>query len=412
MYNYKEKVSSLFLNKSLLNAQYFGTLSITFHGGFCMRNLALITEYNPFHNGHIYHIESARALVKPDVTMAIMSGNFTQRGELAITDKFTRTEACLQHVDLVLELPFLNAVSFADDFAKGGVHIAGLMQATDLVFGSESGDIEGLKKAAKESEDLSHSEDFHDLVRSGKSYPRAMDELSQSDFLSSPNNTLGIAYIKMVEQLGLNIKVDTTKRTGNHYSDQELSKHAFSSATSIRKALFNQEIDEAKKYMPPTLVDKMLSQHLASNEDMFKTLKTIILTKSLADLREIYMMTEGLEYRLKDKVKSAHSYMDFLNQVKTKRYTWTRLSRLMIAILLNITKDLMASYQLSNSVRVLGMNQVGQAHLKTLKDVEIITNVNKQNRSLVSHEVTATEVYNTFTGGLKTDFNTPVIIGS
>ena len=405
-------MSSLFLNKSLLNAQYFGTLSITFSGGFCMRILALITEYNPFHNGHIYHIESAKALVNPDVTIAIMSGNFTQRGELAITDKFTRTKACLKHVDLVCELPFLNAVSFADDFARGGVHIAGLMGATDLVFGSESGDIVGLREAAKESNDLIESEAFHDLLRAGKSYPRAMDELSQSDFLSSPNNTLGIAYIKMVEEMGLNIRVDTTKRTGNHYSDQELSNQAFSSATSIRRTLFNHDTDDAKQFMPSALVDEIMSNHLASNEDIFTTLKTIILTKSLSELREIYMMTEGLEYRLKDKIKTSHSYSDFISQVKTKRYTWTRLSRLTIAILMNITNEIMEEHRLNNCVRVLGMNKTGQAHLKSLDDVEVITNVNKNNRSLVSHEVTATEVYNTFTGGLKNDFNTPVIIES
>ena len=116
-----------------------------------MKILALITEYNPFHNGHIYHIEKAKELVKPDVTVAIMSGSFTQRGEIAVTDKFTRTRAALCHVDLVAELPFLNAVSSADDFARGGVHIANQLQATHLVFGSESGDINALLNAAHES---------------------------------------------------------------------------------------------------------------------------------------------------------------------------------------------------------------------------------------------------------------------
>src|SRR5699024_12161316 len=109
-----------------------------------MKILALITEYNPFHIGHIYHMEKAKELTKPDVTVAIMSGNFTQRGEIAITDKFTRTEAALGYVDLVAELPLLNAVSSADDFARGGMHIADKLGATDLVFGSESGSIDSL----------------------------------------------------------------------------------------------------------------------------------------------------------------------------------------------------------------------------------------------------------------------------
>ncbi len=122
------------------------------------------------------------------------------------------------------------------------------------------------------------------------------------------------------------------------------------------------------------------------------------------------MMTEGLEHRLKDKIRSAGSYDAFLSAVKTKRYTWTRLSRLMIAILLNITEDVMDQHTLGDSVRILGMTKNGQQYLKTLDSVTIITNVNKKNRDLVSHEVTATEVYNTFTGKNKNDFNTPVII--
>lgn len=375
-----------------------------------MKILALITEYNPFHNGHIYHIEQAKALTEPDVTVAIMSGSFTQRGEIAVTDKFTRTEAALQHVDLVAELPFLNAVSSADDFARGGVHIANLLQATDLVFGSESGDIDALVNAAAESRRLEHSPEFTELLKQGYSYPRALSTLADNALLASPNDTLGIAYINAVNELASPIRPGTVKRVGNKYSDTALSDAGFSSATSLRGALFAGETAEAVKFMPESLVKKMMSGHLASNEDFYSTLKTIILTLSPEELRNIYMMTEGLEHRLQDKIRSADSYDEFLSAVKTKRYTWTRLSRLMISILLNITDEVMKEHTLTSSVRILGMNDNGRNYLKSLEDVSIITNVNKKNRDLVSHEVTATEVYNTFTGSKKTDFNTPVII--
>lgn len=376
-----------------------------------MKILALITEYNPFHNGHIYHIEKAKALTEPDVTIAVMSGNFTQRGEIAITDKFTRTEAALQHVDLVAELPLLNAVSSADDFARGGVHVADKLQATDLVFGSESGNIDALIAAADESARLEVSPEFNDLLKQGYSYPRAISTLAKNTLLASPNDTLGIAYINALKELNTSIRPGTIKRIGNNYSDAALSSAEFSSATSLRAALFQGDIKQAQKFMPENLIHQMMNQHLASNEDFYKTLKAVILTRSAAELRNIYMMTEGLEHRLQDKIRSADSYEAFLSAVKTKRYTWTRLSRLMIAILLNITTDVMNQHMLTDSVRILGMTKNGQQYLKSLDSVNIITNVNKKNRDLVSHEVTATEMYNTFTGGQKNDFNTPVIIG-
>lgn len=376
-----------------------------------MKILALITEYNPFHNGHIYHIEKAKALTEPDVTIAVMSGNFTQRGEIAITDKFTRTEAALQHVDLVAELPLLNAVSSADDFARGGVHVADKLQATDLVFGSESGNIDALIAAADESARLEVSPEFNDFLKQGYSYPRAISTLAKNTLLASPNDTLGIAYINALKELNTSIRPGTIKRIGNNYSDAALSSAEFSSATSLRAALFQGDIEQAQKFMPENLIHQMMDQHLASNEDFYKTLKAVILTRSAAELRNIYMMTEGLEHRLQDKIRSADSYEAFLSAVKTKRYTWTRLSRLMIAILLNITTDVMNQHMLTDSVRILGMTKNGQQYLKSLDSVNIITNVNKKNRDLVSHEVTATEMYNTFTGGQKNDFNTPVIIG-
>lgn len=375
-----------------------------------MKILALITEYNPFHNGHIYHIEKAKELIQPDVTIAIMSGNFTQRGEMAITDKFTRTKAALQYVDLVAELPLLNAMSFADDFALGGVHTAKVLGATDLVFGSESGNIGDLKAAAEQSAHLQHSSEFHNLLKQGFSYPRAMSELSNNKLLSQPNDTLGIAYINAIRKLGATIKPETITRSGNNYSDAKLSDTAFSSATSLRSALFKGDLENAAQFMPEDLIKDMMTGHLSSNEDFFNTLKVTILTRSPEELKNIYMMTEGLEHRLKKFVRTARNYDEFLSAVKTKRYTWTRLSRLMIAILLNITNEVMQTHELTKNIRILGMTENGQQYLKTLEDPIIITNVNKKNRSHISHEVTATEVYNTFSNNSRNDFNTPVII--
>lgn len=132
---------------------------------------SLITEYNPFHNGHIHHIEASRRLTGADVVIAIMSGNFTQRGEIAVTDKFTRAEAAIRHVDLVVELPLLNAISFADDFAMGGVHIAELLGSDHIVFGSESGDINALKEVHSKLKDSDIKSRMETYMKKGYSYP-------------------------------------------------------------------------------------------------------------------------------------------------------------------------------------------------------------------------------------------------
>src|SRR5699024_9890186 len=129
-------------------------------GGLCMKILVLLTEYNPFHNGHIYHIKKAQEKIEPDLKVVIMSANFTQSGEIAITDKFHRIREVLKHVDLVIELPFLNAVSYADDFALSAVHTAHLVGASHLVFGSEDGKIDNLKQAAKKAQELNKNDDF------------------------------------------------------------------------------------------------------------------------------------------------------------------------------------------------------------------------------------------------------------
>src|SRR5699024_8154829 len=206
------------------------------------------------------------------------------------------------------------------------------------------------------------------------------------------------------------IKIDTIRRIGNNYNDKTLSSLNFSSATSLRNSLLNGNYEEAKAFMPASLIEEMVSKHLASNEDLFISLKIKILTMSINELRSIYMMTEGLEYRLKEKIKEATSFDEFLSKVKTKRYTWTRLSRLMISILMNVKKSDMTDLTDHNSLRILGMTKIDQAHPKLPNNLPIITIVNKKDRLLVPREVTSTAVYNSVPHGQLNDFNSPLII--
>lgn len=379
-----------------------------------MRVTSLITEYNPFHNGHIYHINESRKVTDADIVIAVMSGNFTQRGEAAVIDKFIRTRYALEHVDLVAELPLKSAVSFADDFALGGVHTADLLKSTHLVFGSESGDIDALRRLHDDMEGSVDKDRLSMLIRQGYSHPRAMEAMTGNPDVGGSNNILGLGYLKALEVLDSPITPLTIKRQSNRYNDPLLSEGAFSSATSLRNSIMDGDGEDAKRFMPPGLVDEILAAGPVGNESFFKSLKLLITHKTPEELREIYMMTEGLEHRLKAMIRGADHYDEYMHRVKTKRYTWTRLNRLMTCILLNIRWRDMENWDVRDleAVRILGMNSKGREYLSTLKggDTEIITNVNKKNAHHITDEIMATDIYNIAAATGRSDFNTPVII--
>lgn len=372
---------------------------------------SLITEYNPFHNGHIHHIEASRRLTGADVVIAVMSGNFTQRGEIAVADKFTRAQAAIKHVDLVVELPMPWAISFADDFAHGAVYMADLLGSDHIVFGSESGDIDALQHTYQKLKEQDIKEKMEAFMKAGYSYPRAINQAIGSDIFAGSNNTLGLSYLRAIDTLGADITPLTIPRLGNQYNETTLSESRFSSATSLRQAIQEGRIEEASHYMPEELARLIHAHGPLSNEVLFDTLKLLIQRSTPASLRDIYMMTEGIEHRLLAKIRNHRSYGTFLADVKTKRYTMTRLNRLMIYILLNITKSQIAALKMPEAVRVLAMNRIGQAFLKTLpEDLEVITNVNSRNSALIQNDIIATDIHNIYSGSSRNDFNTPVII--
>ncbi|WP_239749426.1 nucleotidyltransferase [Mammaliicoccus sp. H-M34] len=378
-----------------------------------MKSVALITEYNPFHNGHVYHAESSREIADSDVAISIMSGSFTMRGEPAILNKFKRAEMAIQYVDLVIELPLVYAISSGDLFAKGGVHIAEQLQCDALSFGSESGNIDDIKNAIKQIEQVTNDERYQSMIKEGKSHPRIIAELVQdTNLLKGSNNLLAIEYVKHIMQNNLSINPLTIQRKDNMYLDPELNKTThISSATSIRNAYFNDE-DNYKFSLPETSYE-ILSQSKGLNwEHFFPLLKWTILRATHDELREIYMMTEGLEFKIKKDIKESTSFEMFVTHLKSKRYTWTRIQRLLTAILLNIKTEDVLNYEPS-AIRVLAMSQKGQAYLKTIKDkcpLPIITNVNKQSASYFENEIKATELYQFISGETATDFNQPVHI--
>ncbi len=375
-----------------------------------MKSVGLITEYNPFHNGHHYHINQSKNIANADVSIAIMSGNFVMRGEPAIYNKFTRAKMALSAVDLVIELPTTASLSSSDYFADTAIKVANYMNVDTVAFGSENNDIETLKLLAQKIIQIEQSTAFSQKLKEGKSYPRIISELlNDHEALLSPNNLLGISYLKAIKKLAPHIKATTIKRESAQHHDASIQHDEFASGTSIRTSLINQ--DGLWHKVVPTNIHHLYNKpHLTLNQ-VFPYLKYQILAMPHELLKNIYTVTEGLENRLKTYVNDANDFHEYVQLLKTKRYTYTHIQRVLMNILLNtqqtdVTNDIEA-------VKVLAMNDHGRQYLKYLKkqfpNRQYFTNINKNNAHYFKNEIKATQIYNAISGQQQTDFNTPVI---
>ncbi|EKU46190.1 nucleotidyltransferase [Staphylococcus massiliensis] len=375
-----------------------------------MKSVALITEYNPFHNGHERHAIQSKFKTQSDVTIAIMSGHFVMRGEPAIFNKFTRAKMALSTVDLVVELPLIGALSSSEIFAEMGVKVADYMGCEHLSFGSESGDLEDFSRGMQALNQIEQSDQFKAEIKKGKSYARIVSELLDNpDIVTHPNNILGLSYMKAISRFAPHISPHTIKRTGaNHHDENLTSSSKLASGSAIRKALSKHE--DISPFVPKEVRALYQTQTLTW-DDCFPYLKYQIEAQSSDALKQIYTMSEGLENRLKSTIHDSDAFESFMNGLKTKRYTHTHLQRVLTNVLLNFKyEDVKRDVQ---GVRILAMNDTGRAYLKHLKatypDRNFETNTNKKNQALFQHEIKATRIYNLISGQRDTDFNTPVI---
>lgn len=359
----------------------------------------IITEYNPFHNGHKYHLEQAKKDTNANSIVCVMSGNFMQRGIPALIDKWKRAEIAVKNgVDLVLELPLVYSVSSAEHFAFGSVSLLNKLNIIDnLYFGSESGDINTLKYISevlvnepKEYKSflktqLDNGLPFH-LSRSNALIDYFKNDTIK-EVLSNSNNILGIEYIKSLMKLKSNITPATLKREGGTYNSTKLSPN-FSSATSIRKYLKNSNIDNIKNEVPfetyKVLKDLYASEYpFIFEENMFKYIKYKLLLNgdSLAKIPDV---SEGLDNRILNNILKCESLNELILESKSKRYTYTRLNRILTQYFLNLEKyDLLNLTKTQTPyARVLAFNSTGRAILKKIKntsDIEIITKMPQKN---------------------------------
>ena len=331
-----------------------------------MKVSSLICEYNPFHNGHQYMLDKMRENGS-DFIIACMSGNFTQRGDFAVFDKYSRTKTALENgIDLVIELPVTYACATAEKFAFGGVYILNALGCADeIYFGSECGNITALKNIS----DIFQTPDFSGNIKKylslgqtfAKARENAVSEISEksADILRYPNNILGIEYISALKKLHSPISPQTIRRIGSEHDSLTPFENT-ASATLIRKMIYEKNSD-FKKYIP---VSDMTQIHeLAKLETAFLYKLRIMSPEDIKNLPDI---SEGLENRLYNAVRNGISIENILSLAKTKRYTLARLRRILLYAFLDISKN--DCNILPQYIKILGFNSKGKNILRTMRE--------------------------------------------
>ncbi len=355
-----------------------------------MKILGVIVEYNPFHNGHAYHLEKSISMTNATHTIAVMSGNFVQRGEPALMDKWTRAKIAVDNgVSLVIELPFVNAISSAEKFAFGSVYLLNKLGiVNDIVFGSESGNVDLVETIAEylANETEEYKTTLQHFLTEGISFPAARDlalrKLKVNSESLNSNDILGIEYIKAIKQLDSNIKYHTLKRQNIDYHSLEIV-NAFASATGIRNKIKEKDFLSVRATVPSMTYDYISDyRDFLFIDDYFEVLRYKILSESSEYLSEIHEVTEGIENRIIESMRKSTDMTTFLENVKTKRFTMTRIKRILLNILFDIKTKEVDEYDLLTPkyINILAADDKGLEILRLLKkneDLNIITNLSK-----------------------------------
>lgn len=395
--------------------------------------LGIIAEYNPFHNGHLYHLKESKKATGAEYTVAIISGNFTQRGSTSIIDKWKKTEMALQNgVDLIIELPVLYSISSSENFAEGSIKILNSLGIIDfLSFGSETSNSKILNNFANilYDEPKEYKKILSNYLDTGLSFPKARENAlleyiknfedvntnfdNYQNILSSPNNILGIEYLKALKKYKSSIKPVCIKRSIADYNSSDISINtSIASATAIRELIKNKNFNTIKTVIPEKsysiLADCINSGCIIPDLNCFEKEIIYVLRKmSIKEIANLPDVSEGLEFLIKKAVNSCNTLTELLNTIKSKRYTITRLQRILLYALLDISKkDMKLSKEVDSPyIRVLGFNDNGKKLISKIMDKNpnqpLITSVkkfvdNNSNTSLqtmLNKDIFATNVY-------------------
>lgn len=400
--------------------------------------LGIVAEYNPFHNGHLYHLAESKRQANAEFSICVMSGNFTQRGNTAIVDKWSRARMALESgVDLVVELPLIYSISSAENFAFGSISILNRLGIVDAVsFGSETGDVSILNAFAEilyeePKEYLSLLE--HELAK-GVSYAKAREKAilmylsdirKYANVLSNPNNILGIEYLKALKRLKSEIKPLTIKREDVGHNSTKIVNGIASSST-IRK--FIKKPDVLSQVVPEAtfsiLEDKLKHGQIVRSIACFeKEILYKLRTMSIEQIANLPDVSEGLENAIKSAANSCNNITDLISLIKSKRYAQTRIQRILLYALLDITEqDMINSTKVTPYIRVLGINSNGKKILSEIANsrLNIITSPkkfldqssNKILKNMLLKDINATNIYTLgyeYNSTSNLDYTTPIV---
>lgn len=375
-----------------------------------MKIIGIIAEYNPFHNGHLYQINKIKEVYPDSLLVAVVSSSFTQRGDISIMNKWDKTKVALDNnIDIVIELPFCYATQSSDIFAKGAITILEKLEIDTLVFGTESDNLDIIKEVADlQLTNTDYDKELKEYLSKGLNYPTATNKAIYSITgykIDSPNDLLALAYIKQIKQDKKNIEVINIKRTSSYHGEE--IKENITSASNIRKKYLNNEnIDTLIPYSP-----KYLSK--LSMNDFFPYLKYKIITEEQT-LNKYQTVDEGIENRILKYINESTTYDELISNIKTKRYTHNKISRMLLHILTNFTKEEASNLEI-DYIRLLGFSPGGRTYLNKIKkelNVPIITGYKKNISKLLDIEFRITKIYSLLgdTSLIKEEYrNKPII---
>lgn len=348
-----------------------------------MQKVGIICEYNPFHNGHLYHIEKIKQIFDDPTIVLVMSSHYTERGNLSILNKWDKTEIALNNgVNLVVELPFEFSTQSSDLFAKGAISLLNALGVEYIVFGSESNDIVKLNELASIQNSIEYNLEVKKFMKKGISYPKAASSALRhlhGEEVDTPNDILALSYIKEIKRIKSEITPLSIKRT-NDFNASNIQGNIIS-ANLIRN---NIDRIDVSKYVPKNAIKNYYKT------DYFNLLKYKIISDN--DLSRYQTVDEGIENKLKKAVDEAHTLNDLVLSIKSKRYTYNKINRMFVHILTSFTKEEAKKRKEIKYIRVLGFDKKGREYLNKAKKqtkLPIYTNFNKE----LELELKVTKIY-------------------
>ena len=351
-----------------------------------MEIIGIIAEYNPFHNGHKYHIDTIKKMYPDSIIILVLNGYFLERGQISIESVESKTKLALDNnVDIVIELPFMFGSNSADIFSDASIELLNELGVKKIVFGSECNDILKLKTLAQKQLDNEYSDNVKKYLMDGVNYPTALNKALNTG-IDTPNDLLGLSYIKSIIKNKYDIEPISIKRTNSYHdvkSDDEII-----SASNIREKIKNN--CDISRYLPNKEYINDIDYAL-----FFNLLKYKIINDD--NLDTYLTVDEGIDNRLKSVIKDCNSIDELIKKVKTKRYTYNRINRMFIHILIGLKKEDKSNCVKNEYIRILGFNEIGKKYINSIKKdttLPIVSSLKNIDSKIKDYEVKAYQIYN------------------